>query len=163
MASQYIKQNLTSLSIPNDEFADLITAVLQNGIPFRFQASGFSMSPFIKNGDVITLSNSSKREISMGDVVAFINPACDKLTIHRVVKIHANGFLMKADNSPRLDGWIEKQHILGYVINVERYHRSVKIGLGSGRQFIAFLSRHNLLMPGLRVLRPFLRPLLKGF
>ncbi len=162
MTSKYVNPELNSLSLPSDKFAELMAAVLQNGTSFRFQASGSSMLPFIKDGDVLTLSNSNKRKIGLGDVVAFIDPACNKLTIHRLVGIRENHFLIKADNSQRPDGWVGENAILGYIINIERLHRPIRMGLGPERRLIAFLSRYNLLAPGIRFLSPLLRPFIKG-
>jgi hypothetical protein len=162
MTNQYIKQGLTSLSMPNDKFAELMESVLKNGTSFRFQASGFSMSPLIKNGDVITLSNPSEKRVSLGDVVAFINDQCGKLTVHRIVGFNMNHILIKADNSAQPDGWMGREGILGSVTHIERFNRPIRFGLGLERYLIAFLSRYNLLMPSIRVLRLVLRPFIKN-
>jgi hypothetical protein len=162
MTDQYIHPELTSKSLPNDRFAELMSSVLQSGASFRFQASGFSMSPFIRDGDVLTLTHLSERGVCLGAVVAFINPSCQKLAIHRVVGIHGNQYLIKADNSQQLDGWVSEKDILGFVTRVEHLNEPVRIGLGAGHQLIALLSRYNILVPSVRVFLPLLRSFLKG-
>ena len=71
--------------LPRAGFTELLTAVLARGSLFRFQARGFSMSPFIRDGDVLTLAPAPDR-LRIGDVVAFINPCNQQLSVHRLVR-----------------------------------------------------------------------------
>jgi radical SAM protein with 4Fe4S-binding SPASM domain len=48
MTSHYVKANQKSQTMPNAAFADLMVAVLNKDMPFRFSAPGFSMTPFIR-------------------------------------------------------------------------------------------------------------------
>ena len=61
-----------SLSAP--VIMELIEAVHEKGASFRFQAKGYSMTPAIRNGDVITVSPLRDIEPRRGDVVAFRHP-----------------------------------------------------------------------------------------
>jgi hypothetical protein len=145
MMSDYVV-NGTAQTMPNAGFAELMAAVLTRGAPFRFQASGFSMFPFIRDGDVITLSPTPAR-LRFGDVVAFANPGNDRLTVHRIVHIARHSYLMRGDNLPEPDGFVSYAGILGRVICVEHRGRRVRLGLGIERVVIAFLSRRGWLMP----------------
>ena len=49
---------------------DLLQAVTERGIAFRVQAPGFSMYPFIRNMDTITISPLPAVGPRTGDVVA---------------------------------------------------------------------------------------------
>ncbi|MEI8356570.1 MAG: S26 family signal peptidase [Deltaproteobacteria bacterium] len=124
-----------------------MTAVLEKGAQFRFLARGFSMSPFIQDGDAITIVSVKipSAKIDRGDVVAFLNPCCNKLAVHRVIHISRDGYLIKGDNSSEPDGRVSDSRILGRVVRVERRGRKVNLGLGIERIAIAFLSRRGWL------------------
>jgi signal peptidase I len=145
MTSDYVV-NGTVQTMPNAGFAELMAAVLARGAPFRFQASGFSMLPFIRDGDVITLSP-TPAHLRFGDVVAFVNHGNDRLIVHRIVHITRHGYFMRGDNLPEPDGFVSHAGILGRVILVERRGRCVRLGLGLERVVIAFLSRRGWLAP----------------
>jgi signal peptidase I len=138
--------------MPNAAFADLMKAVLAKGAPFRFEAGGFSMSPFIRHGDIITIAPSPSR-FRRGEVVAFMSPETGKLTVHRILRLSPRrGYLIKGDNTPAPDGRVVHSVIIGRVIRVEHRGKRVRIGLGPERALIALLSRIGLLPPLVRVL-----------
>jgi len=142
---------------------ELLQAVLDKGVPFRFRAKGFSMSPFIKDGDVITVSPLTDGSICSGDVVAFIRPEMKKLVIHRVVGKKGEYFHIKGDNTLDTDEPIPATNILGRVTGVERKGKEVFFGLGPERFLIAFLTKRGLLSPLFypvwRMVRPIVRRL----
>ena len=150
-------------TISNRALSELLQAVLDKGMPFRFRAPGFSMSPFIRDGDVITISRLSESGDSpgLGTVVAFSQPKTGKLVVHRVVVKKAGYFLIKGDNTPCADCFVPRANVLGYVNKVERNGKHVFIGLGPERFVIAFLSRKQLLVPLLRPLAALLRPFVR--
>jgi len=106
-----------------------MAAVLTTGAPFRFTASGFSMSPFIRDGDAITIAPAPAR-IHYGEVVAFVNPFNGKLTVHRVVHVSRGGYLMQGDNAPEQDGYVSRRDIIGRVIRLERHGQARAARLG---------------------------------
>ena len=145
MTSNYVKANQKSQTMSSAAFAELMVAVLNKDMPFRFSAPGFSMTPFIRNGDVITVAPGRFR---CGDVVAFVNSnCCGKLTVHRIVHISGEGYLIKGDNTPEPDGRVPASSIIGRVVRVEHHGRQVRLGMGIDRIVIAFLSRRGWLTP----------------
>ena len=140
--------------------SNLLRDVLHNGSHCRFQTTGYSMSPFIKGGDVITISPLLS-SLGIGDVVAFIHPVTSRLAIHRVVGRKGDSYLIKGDNTHDTDGLVHKAKILGYITGVERNGRSVSLGLGPERFLIAFINRTGLfsllLFPIWRIIRPIFR------
>lgn len=151
------------LSLSGPALLDLLRAVLNKRVPFRFCARGFSMSPFIKDGDVVTVSPCAPHAIRYGDVVAFVNSPSERLAVHRVVGVAQDAWLIKGDNAPEEDGWIPRPCILGRVTRVERRGTRVRLGLGVERAVIAFLSQRAWLYPVLipiwRLVRPIARRL----
>lgn len=166
MKSQEFKPTLFSrkggdLSLSGPALVELLRAVLDKGAPFRFRAKGFSMYPFIKDGDVVTVSPLPDTSPSPGDVVAFIRPETEKLVIHRVARKRGDSFLIKGDNTPHADGLIPEANILGCVTEVERDGKNVFLGLGPERFLIALLTRKGrfftLLLPVCRLVCLILR------
>lgn len=123
----------------------LMKSVLEKGVPFRFKAKGFSMTPFIRNGDVVTVFPVRGRTLKNGDVVAFINPATAKLNVHRIIQVWEKSYSIKGDNAFVPDGLIPGHSVLGVVGKIERKGRTVSLGVGLGRRLIALLSKSNLL------------------
>jgi hypothetical protein len=120
------------------------------------------MRPFIRNGDIITVSPLTPGlALSSGKVVAFIHPATGKLVVHRVIGRQGASWRVKADNAWSSDGLVPREHILGYVSKVERRGRLVVLGLGPERYGIAWLSRFLPALPLLLLCWRYPRRLLK--
>jgi signal peptidase I len=135
------------LSLSGPALAELLTVVLDKGVPFRFRAKGLSMSPFILDGDLVTVSPMLDSSPRPGDVGAFVRPETGTLIVHRVVKRKGQCFLVKGDNTSGADGLIPEQNILGLVTMVERNGNKVLFGLGLERFLISFLSRRGWFCP----------------
>ncbi len=97
----------------------LLSAVHEKGADFRFRATGMSMYPTIRDGDIITVSPLLRVEPSAFDIVAFRHPANQKLIVHRIIALSPDSFLAKGDNSEP-DGTIPRSHLLGVITKVER-------------------------------------------
>jgi signal peptidase I len=108
----------TSLSAP--VMMELIEAVHEKGASFRFQAGGYSMTPAIRDGDIITLSPLGSRMPGRGDVLAFRHPERPQMLVHRVLRKKGNRFFIKGDNCSEADGWIPAENLLGLVTRRER-------------------------------------------
>ena len=119
---------------------ELMRAVLERGAPFRFRALGFSMRPFIRDGDLLTVVPLGSRAIRRGEVVAFVQPSSGRLLVHRVIDAQDGGLLLRGDNCRHIDGVVPRSNLLGLVTCVERDERAVVLGLGRERRLIALLS-----------------------
>jgi signal peptidase I len=134
--------------LSGEALLDLLQTILSKGIPIRFKARGWSMTPFIQDGDVITVAPIKLRKPSVGEVVAFIRPESGNLVVHRVVAMLGDHALIHGDDIPEFpDGIIPLHNILGSVIRNERNNRHIWLGLGPERVLIAWLSRVKLLTP----------------
>jgi hypothetical protein len=129
------------LSLSAESLLGLMTDVLAKGRAFRFKALGYSMSPFIRDGDLITVAPLRGRGLRRGDVVAYVRPANGRLAVHRIVGRRESGLIVKGDHETTLDFPIPETGILGVVERVERNGRRRRLGLGPERRAIAFLSR----------------------
>jgi len=133
------------LSLSSQQLEKLMRGVLDKGACFRFRSKGFSMSPFIKDGDVLTIAPVQGSAPGFGDVVVFTHPNTGKLIIHRIIGKKAGSYLTKGDNALEGDGLISKAAILGRVTKMERNGRYISLGLGPDRFIIAFVIRTGLL------------------
>jgi signal peptidase I len=133
-------------------------AVLDRDVPFRFEARGTSMAPFIRNGDIVTVRPARERPLLKGDVVAFAEPSTNKLCVHRIIRASGGRYAVKGDNVPNADGVIPGSCIVGVVAKVERGGRKISLGVGRGRALIADMSRIGALpVTGRRAVGVFLR------
>lgn len=149
------------LSLSGPALTGLLQAVLDKGVPFRFRAKGFSMSPFIKDGDVITVTALSSGSLCPGDILAFIQPMRRRLLVHRLIGKRDTYYLMKGDSAPEADEPVPRENILGCVKRVERNGKKIHLGLGPERILVAFLTRRGLLSPLLLPMRRFIRPIIR--
>lgn len=141
----------------------LVKDILGKGAECRLEVKGYSMSPFIKDGDIITISSAPGSLPRLGDVVAFVHPRTEKLLIHRIVWKSREAYLLKGENAPEPDGLIKNENILGFVTKVERKGKNIFLGLGPERFLIALLSRKDYLLHVLRSAWRMLRPIARMF
>jgi len=123
------------------DLVELVQETLAKGAGFRFKVKGFSMLPFIRDGDVVTMSPTSKFPVGFGKSVAFIDSKTNKLVIHRIIGKNKGLYLIKGDNAFGADGLIPKENILGCVTKIERNGKNIFLGLGSERLIIALFSK----------------------
>lgn len=104
------------------------------------------MSPFIRDGDAITVAPLTRAKPDVGKVAAFIHPQGGQLVVHRIVG-KANGeFLFRGDNSyGQHDGFVQADQVLGTVTGVTRQGKKIYLGSGPERYLIAYVSRIGLL------------------
>jgi hypothetical protein len=162
--SDHVTDLAQSSSLNPDHFlVELVKEVLGKGVECRLQVKGYSMSPFIKDNDVVTISPISDVLPGFGDVTAFIHPKTERLLIHRVVWKSGDAYLLKGESALEPDGLIKKENILGLVTKVERKGKRIFLGLGPERFLIALLTRTNFLLPVLRPVWGILRPIARIF
>jgi hypothetical protein len=131
---------------------ELMSATLRRGACFRFTARGFSMDPFVRDGDVLTVAPVRGRP-GLGRVVAVRDPVTGRPVVHRVVAHGAGGVLVRGDGAGRADGVAGPDDVLGQVVAVERNGRRIRLGCGPERRAISALSRAGLLVPLVRAMR----------
>lgn len=139
---QYVSEGGT-LSLSNFGQKELLLAMMEKGAALRTTARGFSMHPFIHDKDVLTIAPLKNQPLSVGDVVAFTQPATGSLAIHRIIGRKNDGWIIKGDNCLEPDGIVPDEKIIGRVSRIERGEKDVKLGVGSLRFLIAIVNRGN--------------------
>lgn len=133
-----VKEGLFCLDAP---LLELLQPVLAKGAAFRFKVRGYSMFPFIRDGDIVTVSPLRHFQDIFGQAVAFVHPKSKKIVIHRIIAKSENTYLVKGDTTSAPDAWIRRGDILGLVTKIERNGKKLSWGLGAERFIIAFLSK----------------------
>jgi hypothetical protein len=106
------------------------------------------MAPFIRDGDVITVTPVMARSPRVGEVVAFVHPEGGRLVVHRMVGRRGKDVVILGDNDSackKLE--VPRENLLGRVTRIERNGHGVWLGLGPERVVIAWLSRVRWLTP----------------
>jgi len=104
--------------------------ILEKGKSIRFQAKGWSMRPFIRDGDFIVVSPVKSSSIRKGDVV-FYSDAENKIIVHRIIRKYKKNdriiVLIKADASFGSPEKVDIHNVLGKVVAIERNGREKRL------------------------------------
>jgi signal peptidase len=104
--------------------------IIGQGRSVQIIASGYSMFPFLRKGDLLTVEPVSMDKIKRGDVVVFESE--EKWIAHRVIKIRINAegleFLLRGDTNLQFDPVVNSKNYVGaattYVRNEKIYYPS---------------------------------------
>jgi signal peptidase I len=121
---------------------------------------GFSMHPFIKDGDTIVIEPKKATELRIGDIVLYMDQSGHHI-IHRLIrKDISSGLITQGDNLTYSDKPVQAEHALGRVIEIERNGRLVSLDSPVNKSIGFLLTR---LSPVSRSMRPVLRPFRKMY
>ena len=102
---------------------ELFEEILKSGAGLRVRVTGRSMTPFIRNGEVVTLQQMPVTALHIGDVI-LVKMQRGDLLLHRIVKKTqaAAGviFRTKGDALTLLDEPISGEDILAKVLRIEK-------------------------------------------
>jgi len=126
--------------LTGDALQKLMRDVVERGSAFRFRANGASMSPFIRDGDTVTVEKLDKGSLRIGDVVAYVQPDSNRLVIHRLIHESDSSAYLKGDNTESPGNNIPYTHMIGRVSSVERNGKAITFGLGPERILVAWLT-----------------------
>ena len=114
------------------DLLELSKDIFRKGKSARFQAQGWSMRPFIRDGDFIVVSPIKNSSIKTGDVVFYLTTE-NKVIVHRVIKKYKKDkdnritMLIKGDATFSSPEKVEMQNVLGKVVAVERKGRKKRL------------------------------------
>ena len=114
----------------NSNLLKLSADLLERETSIRFRAKGFSMRPFIQDGDLIAVSPLRNSPVRVGDVVLY-KAADDQAIVHRVIRKTIKGsgmvFFIKGDATFGQPEEVDTERILGRVVAIERNRREKKL------------------------------------
>ena len=140
----------------------LIASLLAAGHRVRFTAGGYSMVPFVRPGDVLTVTPLDGTRLRPGDVVLYRRPPQGVLVAHRLIAPDSGRWRVGGDNLPGAEERIVAGQVLGTVAWIEHRGRRRRLGIGPGRRLIALAMRlggyPGPLLRALRRRRPGVQP-----
>ena len=106
---------------------DVALEVLRNQNMFEFTATGASMSPFIRNKDIVVVSPWKPNKMKFGDIILYSTSQGaiqSPKRIHRIMKrrvVNGKSLLFtKGDASRSLDPPIEPNQVLGKISAIKK-------------------------------------------
>jgi len=145
-----------TLNLKREDFASIAQEVLGRGKTFKFKAKGGSMSPFIRNGDVVEVVP-VKGKINFGDIILY-HSSCGSPVIHRVIQRNKESIITKGDSVPSSDQPIFSKQVLGRVVAVEKNGWCIRLDKPVGKLLNIILAKISpfsfLIYPSLKFIKP---------
>jgi GNAT superfamily N-acetyltransferase len=121
---------MRAVSLKSAEFAMLSAEILDHDGSLCFEAHGHSMSPFIRDGDVLTVQAVTTDALRVGDVALYCR-AGHRLAVHRVASRRVRGeravLRMRGDAVVDTAERVPAQQVLGRVVRVQRGPRVIHL------------------------------------
>jgi hypothetical protein len=116
------------LTLSSGDFLDLAGAALREGRPLRFRATGTSMAPSIRSGDILTVDPVDARALRPGDVALYRSE--QGLRVHRLTGRAGARLRFQGDAPGCLVEEVPAVEVLGRLVFVEREGRQVRLDRG---------------------------------
>lgn len=104
--------------------------LIENKHSVKVVASGYSMFPFMRKGDVQTISPVPIEEIQIGDVAVFERN--DDWISHRVISIRKTNnettLILRGDTCMQIDPLVTKENYIGKTVAFERRGKVYEVG-----------------------------------
>lgn len=104
------------------EDSSLRKQLIENNHAVKIVASGYSMFPFMRNGDIQTISPFPIEEIQIGDVAVFERK--NDWISHRVIDIrktnHETTLILRGDTCIQIDPLVTEENYIGKTVAYER-------------------------------------------
>lgn len=115
-----------SIPCTSAAFAELSSEILGAGISLRFRATGTSMSPLVRDGDLLLVRPAEAGMPGVGDLVLCTVGGAppEQVVVHRVIRRERGRdgwrFTVQGDALSRPEGPIPETLLFGRVVTVER-------------------------------------------
>ena len=126
--------------IPMSESILFFEDILAAGAGLRVKATGRSMLPFLRGGEILTIKKVPPSSLRMGDVIFFRRNPGGQAVVHRIVRKSGEretGFTFRTKGDALIgpDEPVSEQEILGKVCAVESGVRHANLEAGAWRAF----------------------------
>ena len=112
------------------EATSLRKQLIENNHAVKIVASGYSMFPFMRNGDLLTISPVPMEEIQIGDVAVFERN--NDWISHRVIDIRKTNnettLILRGDTCIQNDPLVTKENYIGKTLSFERGGKVYEVG-----------------------------------
>lgn len=119
------------LNLKRGDFASIAQEVLGRGRILRFKAKGGSMSPFIRNGDVVEVVP-FKGKINFGDIILY-HSSYGNPVVHRVIYRNTESVITKGDSVSSSDHPVLSKQVLGRVAAIEKNGWCIRLDKPAGK------------------------------
>ena len=144
------------LNLKREDFTSIAQEVLGRGRILRFKAKGGSMSPFIRNGDVLEVVP-AKGKINLGDIILY-RSSYGNPVVHRVIHRNTESVITKGDSVPSPDQPVLSKQVLGRAVAVEKNGWRIRLDTPVGRLLNILLATispfSSLIYPSLKFIKP---------
>ncbi len=149
-----------TIQLAKEEFAELATDLLGFGHAVSFPAAGSSMSPFIRNGDILTAVSVPFDSLVTGDIILYRR--CDGIPVaHRIIDrsmINSeSAVLVRGDARLCASERVPLSRIDGKIIGIHRSGRNIPIGPTARTMALVWINLQPLSNLSLQVVRFILR------
>ena len=100
--------------VPCRELMPVIRSALERGQRVRMTVNGASMSPFIRDGDVVELEPMHSLPIT-GDIL-LVHCSVERYVLHRVSRVEGEVFFLRGDAQAHEEGPFTRGDLLGRVV-----------------------------------------------
>ena len=111
------------------EATSLRKQLIENNHAVKIVASGYSMFPFMRNGDLLTISPVPIEEIQIGDVAVF--ESNNDWISHRVIDIRKTNnettLILRGDTCIQIDPLVTKENYVGKTVAFERGAKTINL------------------------------------
>lgn len=122
-----MKDKATEKNISGQRAQEIGSVLLESSFGLRLRVGGFSMYPFLKDGDIALIEKCSLDALKPGDVVVF--KRAGKWIAHRLLKkIKLNGkttLLAKGDSCLKTDPAVSGEMFAGRIVSAERKGKTI--------------------------------------
>lgn len=119
---------MTQSDNSNIQFTQIADDTLTNGHSLRFRALGSSMTPFIRNGDILTATPTNPNQLRIGEIIFYKTKGGNAIA-HRILRIkQANNkltFNTRGDASTGTYETVEQNQVLGKVTTINRNNKVI--------------------------------------
>lgn len=90
-----------------------------------FETSGFSMWPFMRQGEKLVIKKSPVDDLKLGDIILY--QANNQLACHRLVKKNRDFLYTRGDNSLSAPEVITREMFIGKVVGIIKNNRMINL------------------------------------
>ncbi len=108
-----------TLQLDHREFAALSAELIADSGGLRFRAHGHSMSPSIRNGDILVIKKIPVDGVDVGDIV-LAGTENSPLLAHRIIRRTGNAWITCGDALTEPDAPLDAERLIGRVEMIER-------------------------------------------
>ena len=121
---------MRELILNNEELLGIASEILRNSGVFRFKARGWSMRPFLRQDDILTITPVDPASLKPGDICLFRN-GHNHIVAHRFVRRKTQNddiFLhFRSDSMIKNEDFILENQLLGMVVEAQRGKKVIRL------------------------------------